>query len=115
MHSTFAATDPNNLEGMLGTGIYLILPGESDTTILTDMVQRFDHDIAAAGLTSQLGQRVGHDAVPGAHCGVDRGEGGYIPVNMPDTARVIYNRLAKGTPLQMDSTVLYALGRTADR
>ena len=36
---------------------------------------------------------------------------GYIPVNMPDTARVIYNRLAKGTPLQMDSTVLYALGQ----
>ena len=29
---------------------------------------------------------------------------------MPDTARVIYNRLARGTPLQMDSTVLYALG-----
>ena len=36
---------------------------------------------------------------------------GYIPVNMPDTARVIYNRLAQGTPLQMDSTVLYALGQ----
>jgi UPF0755 protein len=36
---------------------------------------------------------------------------GYIPKNMPDVARVIYNRLAVGMPLQMDSTVLYALGR----
>ena len=36
---------------------------------------------------------------------------GYIPVNMPDVARVIYNRLAQGMPLQMDSTVLYALGQ----
>ena len=36
---------------------------------------------------------------------------GYIPVNMPDTARVIYNRLANDLPLQMDSTVLYALGQ----
>ena len=36
---------------------------------------------------------------------------GYIPVNMPDMARVIYNRLARGIPLQMDSTVLYALGQ----
>ena len=44
VHSTITATDPNNLEGMLGTGTYLILPGESDTAILTDMVQRFDHD-----------------------------------------------------------------------
>ena len=36
---------------------------------------------------------------------------GYIPVNMPDVARVIYNRLAAGMPLQMDSTVLYSLGQ----
>ena len=36
---------------------------------------------------------------------------GYIPINMPDVARVIYNRLAQGIPLQMDSTVLYALGQ----
>jgi len=31
--------------------------------------------------------------------------------NAGPVARVIYNRLARGTPLQMDSTVLYALGR----
>ena len=30
---------------------------------------------------------------------------------MPKVARVIYNRLAQDTPLQMDSTVLYALGQ----
>ena len=27
---------------MLGTGTYLVVPGESDTTLLTDMVHRFD-------------------------------------------------------------------------
>jgi cell division protein YceG involved in septum cleavage len=33
---------------------------------------------------------------------------------MPKVARVIYNRLARGGPLQMDATVLYYLGiRTA--
>jgi UPF0755 protein len=36
---------------------------------------------------------------------------GYVAVNMPDVARVIYNRLAQDMPLQMDSTVLYALGQ----
>ena len=36
---------------------------------------------------------------------------GYITVNMPEVARVIYNRLANDMPLQMDSTVLYALGQ----
>jgi UPF0755 protein len=30
---------------------------------------------------------------------------------MPKVARVIYNRLANNMPLQMDSTVLYALGQ----
>ncbi len=79
VHSTITATDPDNLEGMLGTGTYLVLPGESDTAILTDMVQRFDHDVAAAGLTSASASALGHDAVPGPHRGVDRGEGGVHP------------------------------------
>jgi UPF0755 protein len=111
VHSTIAATDPNNLEGMLGTGSYLIVPGESDTTILTDMVQRFDHDIAAAGLTSASATALGMTPYQVLIAASIVEKEGYIPVNMPDTARVIYNRLAQGTPLQMDSTVLYALGQ----
>ena len=57
VHSSVSPPGSDNLEGMLGTGIYNILPGESDTTILTDMVQRFDQDAQAAGLTRRLGQR----------------------------------------------------------
>jgi UPF0755 protein len=111
VHSTIAATDPNNLEGMLGTGTYLILPDESDTTILTDMVQRFDHDVAAAGLTNASASALGMTPYQVLIAASIVEKEGYIPVNMPDTARVIYNRLAQGTPLQMDSTVLYALGQ----
>ena len=111
VHSTIAATDPNNLEGMLGTGVYLVLPGESDTAILTDMVQRFDHDSAAAGLTSASAAALGMTPYQVLIAASIVEKEGYIPVNMPDTARVIYNRLAQGTPLQMDSTVLYALGQ----
>jgi len=111
VHSTIPATDPDNLEGMLGTGTYLILPGESDTAILTDMVQRFDHDSAAAGLTSASASALGLTPYQVLIVASIVEKEGYIPVNMPDTARVIYNRLAQGTPLQMDSTVLYALGQ----
>jgi UPF0755 protein len=111
VHSTVAATDPNDLEGMLGTGSYLILPGESDTTILTEMVQRFDHDIAVAGLTSASATALGLTPYQVLIAASIVEKEGYIPVNMPETARVIYNRLAQGTPLQMDSTVLYALGQ----
>jgi UPF0755 protein len=111
VHATITATDPDNLEGMLGTGTYLVLPGESDTAILTDMVQRFDHDVAAAGLTSASASALGLTPYQVLIAASIVEKEGYIPVNMPDTARVIYNRLAQGTPLQMDSTVLYALGQ----
>jgi UPF0755 protein len=111
VHSTITATDPNNLEGMLGTGIYLVLPGESDTAILTDMVQRFDQDAQEAGLTTASASALGLTTYQVLTAASIVEKEGYIPVNMPDTARVIYNRLAQGTPLQMDSTVLYALGQ----
>jgi len=101
----------NNLEGMLGTGIYDILPGESDTTILTDMVQRFDHAAQAAGLDVASANALGMTPYQVLIVASIVEKEGYIPVNMPDTSRVIYNRLAQGTPLQMDSTVLYALGQ----
>ena len=36
---------------------------------------------------------------------------GYYAFNMPKVARVIFNRLARGGHLQMDSTILYPLGQ----
>ncbi len=79
VHSVFSPPGSDNLEGMLGTGNYLVLPGESDTTILTDMVQRFDHDAEGGRSQHGLGGGVGYDALPGHHGGLDRGEGGLRP------------------------------------
>ena len=111
VHSAFSPPGSNNLEGMLGTGDYLVLPNESDTTILTDMVQRFDHDAQAAGLSTASAAALGMTPYQVITVASIVEKEGYIPVNMPDTSRVIYNRLAQGIPLQMDSTVLYALGQ----
>ena len=111
VHSVFSPPGTNNLEGMLGTGDYLVLPNESDTTILTDMVQRFDHDAQAAGLSTASAAALGMTPYQVITVASIVEKEGYIPVNMPDTSRVIYNRLAQGIPLQMDSTVLYALGQ----
>ena len=46
VHSEFSPPGSNNLEGMLGTGNYLVLPGESDATLVRRMVTRFDADVA---------------------------------------------------------------------
>ena len=111
VHSTFSPPGSNNLEGMLGTGSYLILPGETDVTIVRAMVQRFDQDAQAAGLSTASAASLGLTPYQVIIAASVVEKEGYIPVNMPDVARVIYNRLAQDMPLQMDSTVLYALGQ----
>jgi UPF0755 protein len=111
VRSAFSPPGSNDLEGMLGTGEYLVLPGESDTTIVQDMVQRFDRDAGAAGLSTASAAALGLTPYQVIIAASVVEKEGYIPVNMPDVARVIYNRLAQDLPLQMDSTVLYALGQ----
>ena len=111
VHSMFSPPGSNNLEGMLGTGDYLILPGESDTTIVTDMVHRFDQDAQAAGLSTASAAALGLTPYQVITAASVVEKEGYYTFNMPRVARVIYNRLAQGTPLQMDSTVLYAIGQ----
>jgi UPF0755 protein len=111
VHSSISPAGSNNLEGMLGVGTYQVLPGESDTTILTAMVQRFDHEVAVAGITVARAAALHVTTYQMLTVASIVEKEGYITPNMPDVSRVIYNRLAQGTPLQMDSTVLYALGQ----
>jgi UPF0755 protein len=112
VHSVFSPPGSNNLEGMLGTGSYLVLPGESDVTILRLMVARFDRDAQAAGLSVASAAALGMTPYQIITVASVVEKEGYHPTsNMPHVARVIYNRLAQGLPLQMDSTVLYALGQ----
>jgi UPF0755 protein len=111
VHSMFSPPGSNDLEGMLGTGQYLILPGETDQTIVQDMVTRFDRDAQAAGLSTASAEALGMSPYQLITIASIVEKEGYIPVNMPDVSRVIYNRLAQNIALQMDSTVLYAIGQ----
>lgn len=111
VRSPWEAAGSTNLEGLLAPGTYLVHRKESDRQVLDQMVSRFDRQAAAAGL----------DAAVAAFLGVTPNQlitvasivekEGYIQKNMGRVARVVYNRLADGMPLQMDSTVLYSLGR----
>jgi UPF0755 protein len=111
VHSVFSPAGSNDLEGMLGTGTYLLLPGETDSAILTAMVHRFDSQATAAGLSTSSAAAFGLSPYQLITAASIVEKEGYIPKNMPDVARVIYNRLAAGTPLQMNATVLYSLGQ----
>ena len=111
VHSAFSPSGSNDLEGFLGAGTYLVVPGESDTTVLRDMVSHFDSQATAAGISTATASALGLSPYQVITAASIVEKEGYIPKNMADVARVIYNRLAAGMPLQMDSTVLYALGQ----
>ena len=111
VHSVFSPPGSNNLEGMLGTGEYLVLPGQSDMTILQDMVHRFDASATAQGLSTASAAALGSTPYEVITVASIVEKEGYYTFNMPKVARVVYNRLAQNIPLQMDSTVLYALGQ----
>ncbi len=111
VQSTFSPPGSDDLEGMLGTGSYLILPGENDVTIVRAMVQRFDRDAQATGLSTASAAALGQTPYQVITAASVVEKEGYYTFNMPKVARVIDNRLAQGTPLQMDSTVLYAIGQ----
>jgi UPF0755 protein len=113
-----ASSGSANLDGLLGTGTYLVVPGESEANLLGQMIGRFDTEMTAMGLSAAasadgvtpyqaitIASIVQKEAIsPGDSAAATTHNAGPV-------ARVIYNRLAKGSPLQMDSTVLYAEGR----
>ena len=100
----------SSLEGLIGDGTYLIPTSTTPKGLAREMVDRFDKEAASAGLTPSTTVEGLDPYQLITAASIDVKEGEYL-VNMPKVARVIFNRLASGTPLQMDSTVLYALGQ----
>ncbi|HEY5026643.1 MAG TPA: endolytic transglycosylase MltG [Acidimicrobiales bacterium] len=112
--SPYQLAGATNLDGLLGTGTYLVVPGESDQTLLGDMIDRFNTLAQSVDLTGRAGALgiTPYQAITVAS--IVQKEGVYQK-NLGKVSRVIYNRLARGTPLQMDSTVLYSEHRDGGR
>jgi len=110
VRSPFGGTGGTSLEGLIGSGLYQVLPGETAHTLLDKMVERFTAQAQAAGLkpTSGLNGLSAYELVTVASIAQKEG---YFTRYMGDVARVIYNRLAQGMHLDMTSTVLYSLGQ----
>ncbi|MEU7857792.1 endolytic transglycosylase MltG [Nonomuraea sp. NPDC049141] len=98
------------LEGFLFPATYEVEPGDKAVDLLAAMVERF----RAAARKVKLVEKAARvhltplEAVTVAS--MVQAEGGRDE-DYPKISRVIYNRLQRGTPLQIDSTVLYAQGK----
>jgi UPF0755 protein len=99
-------------EGLVGVGDYLLTPDETAAALATKMSRSFSAEAASVGFSASttLNGLSAYQLLVAASI-VERE--GYYPQNMPQVARVIFNRLHRGGPLQMDSTVKYAFGEDA--
>jgi UPF0755 protein len=97
-----------SLEGLVGPGSFIIAPHETAAVLLSHLQTSFAQETQSVGFTpsTRLQGLTSYQLLIAASI-VEKE--GYYPVNMPKVARVIFNRLATGSALQMDSTVLYAL------
>ncbi|MCK2216693.1 endolytic transglycosylase MltG [Actinomadura sp. ATCC 31491] len=98
------------LEGFLFPATYEIEPSDTAVDVLAAMVERFGAEASKLSLAEQAAKvhLTPLEAVTVAS--VIEAEGGTY-ADYPKIARVIYNRLQRGTSLELDSTVLYAQNR----
>jgi UPF0755 protein len=106
---TGQSANVNSFEGLVGVGQYLVSPHESAQKLASAMAKGFVTEAASVGFSpsTTVNGLNAYQLLTAASI-VERE--GYYPQNMPQVARVIFNRLQRGGPLQMDSTVKYPLG-----
>jgi UPF0755 protein len=98
------------LEGFLFPATYEIEPGDTAVDVLAAMVERFQLAARQIGLEREAARKHLTPLEAVTVASMIQAEGG-VDADYPKISRVIYNRLQKGTPLEIDSTVLYAQNR----
>ena len=99
----------NNLEGLLFPDTYLVTDKEDDTAVLRRLVGRFDQvaDEVGLGAGARPGGLGPYQVIVAASLVESEAK---VKEDRPLIASVIANRLQKGMKLQIDATVLYAIG-----
>jgi UPF0755 protein len=101
-----------DLEGYLFPATYELPPNADARDLLRMMVDRFEESAQQLGLQRGGPQGLSpHEVVTVASI-VQREA--RRAADFPKVARVVYNRLQQGMPLQMDSTVHYAVGKEGE-
>ncbi len=101
-----------SLEGLLFPQTYRIDKDATPTTVLRQMLDQTDSVMNQFDLSATPRHLSPYQILTIASM-VEREA--KVPEDRPKIARVIYNRLAKGQPLQIDATVQFALGTAKQR
>lgn len=100
------ANPSNSIEGQLAPDQYSFAPGTTTHDALADMLQTFSNQRSISGLDAGYSGFTPYNILTIASMIQIEAD----PIDYPKVARVIYNRLKIGMPLQLNSTVQYALG-----
>lgn len=113
VRSPYEPPDVNSLEGLLWPDTYKVSAEEDEIAVLKTMEQTFEQKAGALGLASANVQ--GHGAYDILKVASLIEAEAKVDADRPLIASVIYNRLARGMPLQVDATLIYARGDAANR
>lgn len=113
VRSAFEPPNVNNLEGLLWPDTYNIAAEEDEIQVLGTLAKQFDKKAEALGLANANVQ--GHPAYDIIIVASLIESEAKTANDRPLIASVIYNRLARGMPLQIDATLIYARGDPHNR
>lgn len=113
VRSAFEPQGVNNLEGLLWPDTYNISADEDEIFVLSTLVTTFDKKAVGLGLANANVQ--GHTAYDIIKVASLVEAEAKFDADRPKIASVIYNRLARGMPLQIDATLIYARGDPRNR
>ncbi len=109
VRSRYQPEDIVSTEGLLFPDTYRFADDATEVDVVRTMVERFDAVADEIGL-AEAPTRAGHSPYEVAiAASLIQGEA-KLDVERPLIASVVYNRLGDGIPLQIDASVLYAIG-----
>ena len=114
VRSKYQPQQVTKLEGLLLPETYNVEPKDDEAALLERMVSSFDavcDEVGIADAQAKVGVSP-YEAIIVASL-IERET--RFDDERAQVAQVIYNRLKKGMKLQVDATVIYALGRTGER
>ncbi len=106
IRSRYEPAGSNNLEGLVFPATYQVSASDGEATILQRMVQKFDDTATTLGL-DQAAAKLGISVYQLVTVGSIVEREGKLDADRGPIASVIYNRIAKGMFLQIDSPLLY--------
>jgi UPF0755 protein len=113
VRSGFEPAGTNNLEGLMWPDTYNISADEDEILVLSTLVTEFDRQALVLGLgNANVQGHTSYDIVKIASLVEAEAK---FDSDRPLIASVIYNRLAKGMPLDIDATLIYARGDPKNR